>query len=155
MRLTPNRLKFFLNLYGPFRGASIRIDFVRDDWREIRVSMKSRWYNRNIVGTHFGGSLYAMVDPQYMLMLMNILGKDYMVWDKSADIDFVNPGRGTVKAHFILTDSQIDDIKAKTAHGEKYLPSFTVKVVDENDDVVANINKTLYVRRKASKTSAP
>lgn len=148
MRWTPRRLKLALNFYGPFRGAAIRIDYIRDDWREIRVSMRSRWYNRNIVGCHFGGSLYAMVDPQYMIMLMNVLGEDYLVWDKAADIDFIKPGRGTVRAHFILTDAAVDQIKADTANGEKTLPNFTVRVVDTNDEIVASINKVLYVRKK-------
>ena len=76
MRWTPRRLKFLLNLYGPFRGARIRLEHISEDWREIHVSMKMRWYNRNIMGTHFGGSLYAMVDPQYMLMLMQVLGEE-------------------------------------------------------------------------------
>lgn len=148
MRWTPGRLKFFLNLYGPFRGAAIRIDYVRDDWREVRTSMKMRWYNRNAVGAHFGGSLYSMVDPQYMLMLMQILGNDYLVWDKSADIDFIKPGKGTVRAHFLITDKMIDEIRRETESGQKYLPQFSVKVVDESNEIVANINKTLYIRKK-------
>ncbi len=100
------------------------------------------------MGTHFGGSLYAMVDPQYMLMLMQVLGGEYYVWDKAAAIKFVKPGRGTVRATFKLSDEEISDIKKQTAGGEKYFPSFNVNVIDESGDVVAKINKTLYVRRK-------
>jgi len=148
MRWTPNRMAFVLNLYGPFRGAGIRINFIRDDWKEIHVSMKMRWYNRTLVGTHFGGSLYAMVDPQLMLMLMQVLGKNYYVWDKSAEIDFIKPGKGTVSARFLLTDTEIEDIKNRTSNGEKHFPRFKVKIVDDCDEVVANVNKMLYVRRK-------
>ena len=94
MRLTPPLLRFILNIYGPSLWAGIRADYISADWRSIRVSMKLRWYNRNAVGTHFGGSLYSMVDPHLMLMLMNILGSGYVVWDKSAAIDFLRPAKG-------------------------------------------------------------
>jgi len=151
MQWTPRKTKFLLNIYGPFKGAGISIDFIRNDWREVHVSMKMRWYNRNIVGAHFGGSLYAMVDPQYMLMLMNILGPKYIVWDKAADIEFVRPGRGKVFARFELSEAQIDEIKVRTASGEKYLPCFQVDIVDDQGGLIAKVNKTLYVRQKPPK----
>jgi len=148
MRQTPRLLKALFNLYGPFLGAGIRIEHIRDDWQEIDVSLTIRWYNRNIMGTHFGGSLFSMIDPQYMLMLMKTLGKEYVVWDKAASIDFISPGRGTVSAKFRLSDEQLDDIRARTANGEKYLPEFTVDIVNEENELVARAIKTLYVRRK-------
>ena len=148
MRKTPKLLKFVLNLYGPFLGAGIRIERISDDWKSVDVSMAMRWYNRNVVGAHFGGSLYSMVDPQYMLMLMNCLGRDYIVWDKTAHIDFISPGRGKVRAQFRITDEQLDEIRLRTANGDKYLPEFNVEVLDEHGDLVARAVKTLYVRRK-------
>ncbi len=89
-----NHLRRLLNVYPPFLGAGIYIKRIAMDYREVDVEMKLRWYNRNYVSTHFGGSLYAMTDPFYMLMLINILGEGYAVWDKAAHIDFVSPGRG-------------------------------------------------------------
>jgi hypothetical protein len=89
-----------------------------------------------------------MVDPFYMLLLMNNLGKDYIVWDKSADIEFIKPGTGTVSASFIVTDEMLKEIKQKTANGRKFLPTYPVIITDENGDIVAKANKTLYIRRK-------
>ena len=85
MRITPKRLRTILNFYPPYIGAGIHVDNIADDWRQIDVSMRLRWYNRNAVRTHFGGSLYSMVDPHLMLMLMQLLGREYIVWDKSAE----------------------------------------------------------------------
>ncbi len=110
--------------------------------------MKMRWYNRNVFGVHFGGSLYSMVDPHYTMMLHSILGRAYFVWDKSADIDYVIPGKGKVRAHFYISDDAIEDIKQNTASGEKYTPTFNVKVIDENNAIVADINKTIYIKKK-------
>ena len=104
-----------LLLYGPFLGAGVRVEELSADFRRVRVSMGMHWYNRNYVGTHFGGSLYSMTDPFYMLMLMNNLGRDYVVWDKSASIDFVRPGKGRVFAEFELTEAMLDEVKAATA----------------------------------------
>ena len=104
--------------------------------------------NLNLVGTHFGGSLYAMVDPHLMILLMQRLGPEYVVWDKEASIDFRRPGIGAVHATVRVTDEEIEAIRAATANGDKQLPQWTLEVLDEEDEVVATVLKTLYVRRK-------
>ena len=141
-------LKFGINLWPPFLGAGIRVKHIAPDYSEVIVSMKLRWCNRNYVGTHFGGSLAAMTDPFYMLMLIHILGSDYTVWDKTSTIDFIAPGRGTVTAHFILNDDQIAKIKRKASTGEPYFPKFSVDIVNESGEVIATVEKQLYIRKK-------
>ncbi|WP_448383155.1 DUF4442 domain-containing protein [Desulfosoma sp.] len=140
--------RLLLNVYPPYLGAGVHVRHVSSDFREIVVEMPLRFFNRNYVGTHFGGSLYAMVDPFYMLMLIKNLGPDYIVWDKAASIDFVKPGRGTVRAHFRLEEKVLEEIKERVKDGGKYLPTFTVPVVDRHGDVVARVEKVLYVRKK-------
>ena len=137
-----------INFWPPFLGAGIRVKHIAADYKEVVVSMKLRWYNRNYVGTHFGGSLAAMTDPFYMLMLIHILGSEYIVWDKTSTIDFIAPGRGTVTASFRLKDEQITEIKENTATGGAYLPEFSVDIVNESGEVIATVNKILYVRKK-------
>jgi uncharacterized protein YxjI len=110
--------------------------------------MKLRWWNANYVGTHFGGSLFAMTDAFYMLMLMANLGGDYIVWDKAASIRYRKLGRGTVRAEFRLTDAQLDDIREKVKCLPKYEPTFKVEVKDEQGTVIAEVEKLLYVRKK-------
>ena len=148
MKTTPKTLKRLLNFYPPYIGAGIKIDYITDDWRELRVKMKVRWYNRNYVGTHFGGSLYSMVDPHFMLMLLQILGRDYVVWDKASDIDFVKATKKPISATFTITDGMIEDIKNNTANGDKYLPQYEVDIIDEEKNLIARVNKTLYIRKK-------
>ena len=137
-----------MSLWPPFLGAGIRVKHIAADYKEVVVSMKLRWYNRNYVGTHFGGSLAAMTDPFYMLMLIHILGSEYIVWDKTSTIDFIAPGRGTVTARFRLNDDQIAEIKNETASGNAYLPEFSVDIVNESGEVIATVKKILYVRKK-------
>jgi len=140
--------KFAMNLYPPYWATGISVKTVSRDYRFIRVEMKKRWYNQNYVRTHFGGSLYAMVDPFFMLMLIPILGKEYVVWDQAASIDFIKPGTGTVSAEFLITDAMINDILEKTSGGEKYLPQYPVEILDNNGGVVAMVTKKLYIRKK-------
>lgn len=116
--------------------------------------MKLRWYNRNYVGVHFGGSLFAMTDPWFMLMLMHNLGREYYVWDKQGAIDYIAPGRGIVTAHFQIDDDILDEIKARTANGDKYLPEFHIEIRDEQQQVVARVHRVLYVRKKPAARSA-
>ena len=141
-------LKLRLSLYPPFLGAGIKVKHIAADYKEVVVSMRLRWYNCNYVGTHFGGSLAAMTDPFYMLMLIHILGSEYIVWDKTSTIDCIAPGRGTVTARFCLNDEQINDIKENTAAGDPYFPELSVDIVNESDEVIANVKKILYVRKQ-------
>ena len=137
-----------VNLWPPLLGAGIRVKRISSDMKSIDVEMKLRWWNANYVGTHFGGSLFAMTDAFYMLMLMANLGRDYIVWDKAASIRYRKPGRGTVRAEFRLTDSQLDEIRQKLKTLPKYEPIFRVEVKDEEGTIIAEVEKLLHVRKK-------
>jgi hypothetical protein len=137
-----------INFYPPYLGAGVRVTRISDDFRDVEVEMPLRFYNRNYVGTHFGGSLYSMTDPFYMLMLMNILGPDYIVWDKAATIRFKKPGTGVMKAAFHLSEEQIAEIRQAADTQPKVEPQFQVTIKDAQDNVVAEVDKLLYVKRK-------
>src|SRR5690606_3041990 len=138
----------FRTFYPPYLGAGVRVRHISDDFRDVQVSMGLGWYNRNYVGTQFGGSLYSMVDPFFMLMLMENLGPKYIVWDKAADIDFLAPGTGPAFARFNIDQPLLDAIRRQTANGEKYLPPLQVDIHDGAGNPVARVGKTLYVRLK-------
>ncbi|MBA6341005.1 DUF4442 domain-containing protein [Colwellia sp. MB02u-10] len=144
------QMKLLLNIWPPFLFTGIRVVDVSEDFRQAKVRLKLNMFNQNAVGVHFGGSLYAMTDPFCMLLVMARLGKDYIVWDKSADIDYIKPGKGTVTAEFFITDALIADILTQTAQGEKYLPEIPVYVKDAQGEIVAKLNRKLYIRRKKS-----
>ena len=137
-----------MKFWPPFLGAGIRVKSLSDDFRDAVVELKLGRFNRNYVGTHFGGSLYAMTDPFFMIMLLHNLGGDYLVWDKSGSIEYVAPGRGTVHAHFHLAEDRIAEIRAQAAAGEKVLPEFLADVKNEAGGIVARVRKILYVRLK-------
>lgn len=146
MNLRQRLLERFINIYPPFIGAGIHSRIV--DERSVDVEMKLTSFNRNLVGVHFGGSLYAMCDPWFMLILMRLLGPDYIVWDKAASIQFKRPGRGKVKARFHIPAEQVEQICLDADREGKITPTFSVDVLDEDGQVVAYVEKLLYVRRK-------
>ena len=137
-----------INFWPPYLGAGIRVKRMAIDFTSIDVEMKLRWWNRNYVGTQFGGSLYAMTDPFFMLMLIKNLGKDYIVWDKAATIRFKRPGKGRVKAHFQLTQEQLKTIREQADSGLKIDPVLHVTILDDSGTIIAEVDKTLYIRRK-------
>ena len=142
------RLRRQISLYPPYLGAAICVTHISDDLRNVEVEMPLRFYNRNYFGTHFGGSLYSMCDPFYVLMLANILGPDYIVWDKAAAIRFKRPGKGVMKASFNLTEEKITEIRAAADAQPKVEPQFQVLVKDSEGNVIAEIDKLLYVKKK-------
>jgi len=142
-----------MNAWPPFLFSGIRITALADDFRHARVELRQRWYNRNYVGTHFGGSLFAMTDPFWMLLTLRSLGRDYYVWDQAGEIRFVKPGRGTVHARFDLGDDVLEAMRTATAGGAKYLHWFDTQVLDASGDVVAEVRKQVYVRRKPARAA--
>ena len=136
------------NLWPPLFFAGIKATYLSKDYREARVTLFLRWYSRNYVGVQYGGSLMSMTDPWYMLMLMHNLGRDYFVWDKHAEIDYISPGKSHVSAHFLITEEMLSEIRAKTAGGEKFLPTYTVEIRDRDHTLVARVRRTLYIKLK-------
>lgn len=148
IRLSPRATKLLMSLWPPFLGAGIRVREVAPDWRRVVVELKLGLTNRNALGTHFGGSLYAMTDPFFVQMLLHNLAVDHVVWDKAASVEFLAPGRGTMRAEMRLADEDLATIRRMTASGDKHLHVFRVDVVDEQQLVVARVEKVVYVRRR-------
>ncbi|MEV6712130.1 DUF4442 domain-containing protein [Lentzea sp. NPDC051208] len=149
-----SRLRFGMNLWPPFLFAGIRVVEISPDYRYARVRMRLRPWNRNFFGTHFGGSLFAMTDPFWVLLLFNQLKGEHVVWDRAGEIEFVAPGRGTVHAEFRLTDEHVAEVLDLTRDGEKALVWFETDVVGQDGAVIARVKKQVYARRKRDKQLA-
>ena len=147
-----HKLFRMINWYPPMLGAGIRVIATSPDFTAITVEMRLTWWNKNVVGTQFGGSLYMMCDPFFMAILMTKLGKDYIVWDKAASIQFLKPGRSHVRAHFHIPQAEIDRVRDYADTKGKIEPEYDVDIVDKDGVVVARVHKTLYVRRKPPKS---
>jgi len=137
-----------MRFWPPFIGAGISVKSINSDCTNIVVQMKMRFWNKNYVGTHFGGSLYSMTDPFYMLMLMNLLGKGYIVWDKSSSIRYKIPAKGIVYATFSLSLEQIEAMRLEMNNQKKIEPEFLVEIIDKEGRVVAEVTKLLYISKK-------
>ena len=140
------RWKFWF--FPCYAGSGARVTFIAGDYKEMRVRLPLSWRTRNYVGTIFGGSIYGAVDPIYMLMLMKVLGKDYIVWDKGANIRFRKPGRSTLEARFILADQEIEAIREALKTEKSVDRVYTVELKDAEGMVCASIEKTIYIKKK-------
>jgi len=143
----PRLMRWMFNIWPPFLGMGIHVTEIAPDFRRVKVRLRMGMLNRNYVGTHFGGSLFAMTDPYYMIMMSHNLGRDYIVWDKAAAIRFRAPGKGTVKAEFEVTQAMVDEAIAATAAGGRFEPTYRVQVKDSAGKLVAEVDKTLHIRR--------
>ena len=141
-------LRWRFNLFPAYRGTGARVTYIASDFREVRVRLPLSWRTRNYVGTIFGGSLYGAADPIFMIMLIQLLGRDYIVWDKSASIRFRKPGRTTLFATFTIDDAELEAIRSATANGDPVDRVYHADLVDADGVVHANVEKVIYVRRK-------
>lgn len=146
--MTPHSLRRLMNLWPPFLFTGIHVASIGADWRSAHVVLRLRPWNRNYVGVHFGGSLFAMADPFWMLLVKESLGRDHVVWDRAGSIEFLKPGRGTVHARFELDDASLQTLRAETAGGDKYLHWFQTDITDAQGEVIARVRKQIYARRK-------
>lgn len=144
-----DRWKF--NIFPAYRGSGARVVYIADDYREMRVKIPLNWRTKNYVGTIYGGSMYAGIDPIYMLMLIKCLGKDYIVWDKAAKIRFKRPGKETLFADFLLTQEELDEIKRILETQKSVDRIYNVKLKDKDGKVHCIIEKTLYIANKSVK----
>ena len=138
-----------IHWWPPLLGAGIKVTRMDDDYRAIDVEMRLTRLNRNVMGSHFGGSLYAMTDPFYMLMLMENLGREYIVWDKAATIRYKRPGIGTVRAEFRVPQEKITEVVAALETSDRYEPVFLIEVKDSAGKVVAEVDKTIYCAKRS------
>lgn len=147
------RLRWRFNLFYALAAGGARLTYIADDWREARVEVPLHWRTRNYVGTIFGGAMYAAVDPVYMVMLIHCLGPEFIVWDKAATIRFRKPGRSTLRAEFRLEDAELETIRRETAEKTSIDRVYQVELKDAEGIVCAEVEKTLYIRRrKAAQT---
>ncbi len=147
-RFPKHRLFRLMGFYPPYLGAGVRVRDVATDLRSFTIEMPLRPWNRNYVGTHFGGSLFSLADPWFMLILVEHLGDGYVVWDKAASIRFVKPGRGTVRAHFEIPAERISEIRAEADRVGRAEPVFQVAITDAQGETVAEVEKRISVRRR-------
>jgi hypothetical protein len=139
--------RYAFNWFPAWRGTGARIAYIADDWRELRVELPLSLRTRNYVGTTFGGSMYAAVDPFYMIMLIRNLGPGYVVWDKAATIRFLKPGRSRLFARFVLDEAELSAIRAALETASSVDRSYVVELVDREGVPHAVVEKTIYVRR--------
>ncbi len=125
-----------------------KVQFISGDFREVHVSLKLNIRTRNRVATVFGGSIYSSIDPYYMLMLMEILGKDYVVWDKAASVKFVRPITKRVKCRFLITEEKVAEIKHQIEMKGEYIFDLPLHFEDEAGKVYATFTKTIYTADK-------
>ncbi|MBX7055445.1 MAG: DUF4442 domain-containing protein [Pyrinomonadaceae bacterium] len=136
------------NLFPAYRGTGGRVTYISEDWLDVSIKIPLSWRTRNYVGTIYGGSIYGAVDPIYMLMLMRVLGPDYVIWDKAAAIRFKKPGKSTLYADFALSTAEIDEIR-RLAETERSIDRvYNLELRDKNSVVHAFIEKTIYISKR-------
>src|SRR5690349_4436675 len=145
-------LRWKMNLFPAYWGSGGRVTYIAADFREVRVRVPLSWQTRNLVGTTFGGSMFAATDPLYMIMLIRLLGPDYVVWDKGGSIRFLKPGRGTLHARFVIPEEETDSIKDALRSQRSIDRIYPVELVSDDGTVHARVERTIYIRRNEPKS---
>ena len=142
------RFRLLMNLYPMYFGTGGKILFWSGDSTEVQVRIKRSIWTYNYVGTIFGGSMFSATDPFYMLMLHRIFSKNFVVWDRSAQIKFIKPSKVTLFARYSLSQDLLEAIKEEVSvKGESnYL--FKIELLDRDSVLHALIERTVYIATK-------
>ncbi|MCX6502171.1 MAG: DUF4442 domain-containing protein [Microbacterium sp.] len=154
MRMTPRRLAFGMNLWLPNLASGIRIRRFADDWTSATVELHVNPLTRNYVKTAFGGSMSAMTDPYFFMLVMHQLGRDYVVWDTRGVIEFLTPGRGVLTAHFAVSREKAQELRERARGGAKVREWFETEITDAAGIVVARVRREVYIREKRRVTAS-
>jgi acyl-coenzyme A thioesterase PaaI-like protein len=154
MRMTPRRLAAGMSLWAPNLFSGIRVKRFAPDWTSATVELHVNVFTRNYVKTAFGGSMSAMTDPYFFMLVMHQLGRDYVVWDTRGEIEFVKPGRGVLTAEFEVSRERAEEIRERAHGGAKVLEWFETVITDRDGDVVARVRREVYIREKQRITAA-
>lgn len=154
MRMTPRRLAIGMSLWAPNLFSGIRVKEFSYDWTRATVELHINIFTRNYVKTAFGGSLSAMTDPYYFMLVRHQLGRDYIVWDTRGEIEFLKPGRGVLTALFSVPKEKAQELRKRARGGAKVLEWFETEITDREGDVVARVRREVYVREKRTVSAA-
>jgi acyl-coenzyme A thioesterase PaaI-like protein len=136
------------NFFPVYRRTGARITYISGDWCEVHIKLPLNWKTRNYVGTIFGGSMYAAVDPLYMVMFIKLLGPEYIVWDKAASIKFKQPGRSTLHAKFKIEKAELNYIR-KTLKVQSNLDrTYQIELIDKDGAICAMVEKIIHFKKK-------
>ncbi|MBV2235057.1 MAG: DUF4442 domain-containing protein [Sterolibacterium sp.] len=146
--LRPWMVRLGFALFPPLLGAHIHLEELSSDFRYARLTMPLWISNRTLWGAHFGGSLFALTDAILPVLLKQNLGADYVVWDKAATIEFMQPARSRVWCEFRVDEALLARIRAETSATGKSEPLLALRVYDRQNQTVAVVDKKIYVRRR-------
>jgi hypothetical protein len=141
-------MRWKFNLFPVYRRTGARITYIASDLHEIHIKLPLNWKTRNYVGTIFGGSMYAAADPMYMVMFINLLGPEYIVWDKAASIKFKQPGHSTLHAKFKIQKAELAFIRKTLNVQDKLDRTYQIKLIDEDGAVCAVVEKIIHFKKK-------
>ncbi|CAL2081880.1 Acyl-coenzyme A thioesterase PaaI, contains HGG motif [Tenacibaculum sp. 190524A02b] len=141
--------RYGFNISPMYRRSTGRLTYVSEDLYHVKVKIPISFKNKNYVGSIFGGSLFSATDPVFMIQLMQILGNDYVVWDKDASIKFKRPAKASGYVDFIFTHEEIEDIKNKVASEKEYDLVKHIQITNQDASITfAEVSKTIYIADK-------
>ena len=131
-----------------YRRTTAKLIDVSDDLHKVVITLRLNWKNKNYVGSIFGGSMLAATDPIYLIQLIQILGDNYVVWDKAVTARYKRPAKSRIYGTFLFSKKEIKDIKNKIAESHEIDITKTMNLIDEKQQIIATFSKTLYIADK-------
>jgi hypothetical protein len=142
--------RYGFNLSPMYKRSTAKLIEVSEDLLHVKIIVPLSYKNKNYVNSIFGGSMFSAVDPIPMIQLLSIMGNDYVVWDKSAEIIFKKPAKENLYADFDFSEKELAEIREQVAEKKEIDVIKTTQLTNkEKTQVFCEVRKTIYIADKA------
>jgi len=149
MKVSENALKWVMRLYPPMLFQRIWVKKIHKDFKGIDVKINRSLITTNLGNSIFGGTIFSATDPFYALLFGQIMqhkGFKITVWLKSAEIQYIRPGRTDLYYTLIITDQMIEDAEKALASEGKFIKAYPIDIFDTSGELCATALNEVYVR---------
>ena len=142
----PDRMRRMMNLWPPLLFSGIKMTSVSQDWSRSRIVLNLRWWNANMHGAAFGGTLFSMTDVLFGTLIARRLGTKYEAWTRTGTFQFLKPGRSGAYMDVELTPELIDWITTTVDEDGYCNVPYTSVIYNKDGSVVGIGQQDLHVR---------
>ncbi len=149
MLVSENTLKWAMRFYPPLFFQRIWVKQFDKDFKGVEVKIFKSFLNLNYNRSIFGGTIFTATDPFYAILFDQALqrrGIKSRVWLKSAQINYLKPGRSNLYFKISISEADLADAEQTLHSSGKFVKSFPIDMYDKNGVLCAQVQNEVYIR---------
>lgn len=138
-----------MRIYPPMLFQRIWVKKIHKGFTGVDVKINRSFFTTNLGNSIFGGTIFSATDPFYALLfgqLMQRKGFKITVWLKSAEIQYLKPGRSDLNYTIVVDDGMIADAENALRIDGKFVRTYPIDIFDTSGELCATALNEVYIR---------